>query len=119
MPMMPSHRCSTCGTRVTGRCPVCAQQRDTRRGSAASRGYCSARWRRFRLHQLGLHPFCAICQVAGRFTAATEVDHVVPVDGPDDPRFLAFAAVQSVCHRCHSIKTATQDSTFTKRGAEG
>jgi len=43
------------------------------------------------------------------------VDHIRPVEGPDDPRFLDFAAVQSLCHRCHARKTATEDSTFVRR----
>jgi 5-methylcytosine-specific restriction protein A len=46
---------------------------------------------------------------------ATDVDHVVPVSGPDDPRFLDFGQVQSLCHPCHSRKSALEDSTFVKK----
>jgi 5-methylcytosine-specific restriction protein A len=46
---------------------------------------------------------------------ATDVDHVRPVEGPADLRFLDFAAVQSLCHRCHSLKTARDDSAFARR----
>lgn len=119
MPTMPGHRCPTCGSLVTGRCSVCRDQRDRRRGTATSRGYTSERWRRFRALQLELEPLCRICSAHGRTTRATCVDHVTPVSGPDDARFLDFAAVQSLCHRCHSIKTATEDSTFAKAVTPG
>lgn len=112
--LMPSHRCSKCRRLITGRCPHCEQTRDRARPNAASRGYCSKRWRRFRAIQLALAPLCVECLRGGVHTAATEVDHIRPVSGPDDPTFLSFAAVRSVCKVCHSRKTVTQDSTFAR-----
>jgi len=112
MPVMPPHRCPTCGSPVTGRhCLAC----ERRRPNAAARGYCSDRWRRFRALQLELSPLCVVCLAAGRSTPATDVDHIVPVRGPFDPRFLDYTAVQSLCHACHASKTAREDSTFARR----
>ena len=50
-------------------------------------------------------PRCAICLQAGRLTAATEVDHVVPLElnGTDDDDNL-----QGLCHDCHAEKTAAE-----------
>jgi 5-methylcytosine-specific restriction protein A len=113
MPMMPSHRCGGCGQLVAGRCPTCTRQRDLARPNAASRGYCSQRWRRLRASKLGLDPLCSVCLAAGRTVAATDVDHLERHDGPDDPRFWLWANLDSKCKPCHSRKTARYDSTFT------
>ena len=34
-----------------------------------------------------------------------EVDHIVPVDGPQDPLFWDESNHQGLCHDCHSRKT--------------
>ena len=80
---------------------------DRRRGSAASRGY-GARWRRYREWFLERHPVCA----CGCEKPATDVDHIVPVSGPDDPRFWDPTNHQALTHECHSAKTATEDGGF-------
>jgi 5-methylcytosine-specific restriction protein A len=113
--LMPSHRCPKCQRLITGRCSHCEQTRDQARPNAASRGYCSARWRRFRAIQLALQPLCGECLRGGVNTPATEVDHIRPVSGPNDITFLSFRHVQSLCHVCHSRKTVTEDSTFVRR----
>ena len=113
--LMPQHRCPRCRQLVTGRCPCGAVARDHARPNAAARGYCNVRWRRFRDHQLALQPLCVLCERAGRVQLATCVDHIVPVEGPTDPRFLDARAVQSLCTPCHSKKTATEDSAFARR----
>lgn len=108
---MPPHRCSTCGSMVTtGRCATCRRQKPT----ATASGYNSRRWRSFRALQLSLHPFCALCLAAGRKMLADSVDHIEPVTGSTDPRFLDYNAVQSLCRSCHSKKTATEDSGFAR-----
>jgi 5-methylcytosine-specific restriction protein A len=117
--LMPQHRCLRCGRLVSGECAHCRRARakavDRQRPNAASRGYCSARWKRFRAAQLLLEPLCRLCKAKGVVAIATEVDHIIPIDGPDDPRFLDYAAVQSLCHACHSRKTAIEDSGFVRR----
>ena len=112
---LPFHKCGGCGALVQGACPHCRKARDRARPNANARGYCSVIWRRFRAVQLSQSPLCVICQAAGRLTAADCVDHIRPVSGPDDVRFLDFGAVQSLCFTCHSRKTATEDSTFARR----
>jgi 5-methylcytosine-specific restriction enzyme A len=74
---------------------------DRERGSAAARGYGGA-WRKIRNAYLREHPLCAHCLEAGRTTAATEVDHVLPLrQGGTHSR----ANLQSMCHPCHMAKT--------------
>lgn len=34
-----------------------------------------------------------------------EVDHIIPVDGPNDPRFWDHKNHQGLTHECHSRKT--------------
>lgn len=51
------------------------------------------------------HPLCAECERQGRVTAATQLDHVVPlIDGgaDDDSNY------QSLCVPCHKEKTARE-----------
>jgi len=85
-PYAPAHPCGFPG------CPMlvdsahrrCEEHRNQeqkeinqRRGSASRRGY-NARWRAARKHFLLNHPLCVECQKAGRITAATVVDHIIP-----------------------------------------
>lgn len=113
--LMPAHRCAKCRRLITGRCAHCEKTRDQARPNAASRGYCSERWRRFRAVQLAREPLCRECRRRGGVVReATEVDHVCPVEGPDDPSFLRFEAVQSICHTCHVRKTKTEESRFAR-----
>jgi 5-methylcytosine-specific restriction protein A len=77
-----------------------------RRPHASARGY-GARWQRYRMAYLREHPLCVECLSRGRTEAATDVDHVRPATGPDDPTFYDPANHQALCHRHHSRKTAT------------
>lgn len=89
------------------RCPKHAPP--DRRPPASQRGY-GHDWRKRRARYLRRHPNCVACGAP-----ATDVDHIIPradlertpgVD-PDDDRWL-----QSLCHSCHSRKTAAQDGSF-------
>jgi 5-methylcytosine-specific restriction endonuclease McrA len=40
-------------------------------------------------------------EVQGKFGVT---DHIVPVTGPDDPRFYDESNHQSLCNRCHNRK---------------
>jgi 5-methylcytosine-specific restriction protein A len=122
MPTMPPHRCLSCGQLVTGRCQRCLAVRlggyrrrfDAHRATASARGYCSERWRTLRQAKLDKDPLCSVCLQRGILIHATDVDHLEPHDGPGDPRFWDWANLDSKCHRCHSRKTATTDSTFAR-----
>lgn len=81
------------------------------RGSAAARGY-DSRWRKYRLMFLAEHPLCAECERQGIVTAASDVDHIQPVNGPGDPLFWESSNHQALCHECHSKKTAKENGGF-------
>ena len=78
------------------------------RGSAASRGY-GRRWGKLRKWFLGEHPLCESCKATGKLREAECVDHVIPLarGGTNDETNL-----QSLCNRCHSVKTSTEDGGF-------
>jgi 5-methylcytosine-specific restriction protein A len=112
---MPFHRCGSCSRLVQGRCPHCRQARERAKPSPSSQGYNSARWRKLRLYKLSIDSLCSVCLAAGRMTAATDVDHLQPHDGPNDPLMWAWSNLDAKCHACHSRKTATVDSGFARR----
>ena len=67
-----------------------------------SRLYNKKRWQRLRLAKLKADPLCEYC-TGGTVTAATEVDHKVPISKGGDP--WAWENLASTCHECHSKKT--------------
>jgi 5-methylcytosine-specific restriction protein A len=79
------------------------------RKSAHERGY-GARWQRYTKWFLAGHPICQCtdCTVNGTIKAATDVDHVKPVSGPDDPLFWEPTNHQAMAHDCHARKTARE-----------
>ena len=114
MPTAPPRRCR-CGALVSGgSCATCRGVTDARRGSAASRGYDSRRWRPFAKAWLRRYPLCGMradgtldtvnsrCAREGRTTAAQCVDHTLPISKGGalfDP-----ANLMSACIRCNSEK---------------
>ena len=75
--------------------------------SATSRGY-GSKWQKARKQFLAANPLCVECLKEGRYTKATDVDHIVPHRG-DQKLFWDRGNWQALCHRHHSIKTGTQD----------
>lgn len=118
MPMRPKTICKHpgCGKLIDapGYCEPHAKQRtretDSRRGTAKERGY-TYRWRQARAAFLAEHPLCRECEKAGRLTAATVVDHIVPHKG-NDTLFWERGNWQALCASCHSVKTAAEDGGF-------
>lgn len=78
---------------------------ERRRPSANERGY-NSEWRKKRKIFLQLNPLCVKCGAP-----ATDVDHIIPHKG-DKILFWNPNNWQSLCHRCHSQKTAREDSDF-------
>lgn len=81
-----------------------------RAGKAGStaRGYGYA-WQKYRLGYLSRHPLCVMCQVAGRITSATIVDHITPHRG-DQRLFWDEANHQALCAPCHDSSKAREES---------
>lgn len=110
-----------CGVLVrdgSGRCDkhkrAEAKQLDERRGTAASRGY-GYKWQQAREAYLREHPLCKRHEDKGQLVPATVVDHIIPHKG-DMSLFWRRSNWQSLCKPCHDLKTATQDTTFARRG---
>lgn len=80
------------------------------RGSSAARGY-GSKWQRLRNRFIAQHPICQECQRRGIIKAATDVDHIIPHHG-DTELLYDEANLQSLCHECHSRKTAREDGGF-------
>lgn len=125
MPTKPKRPCNRPGCRKLTAERFCEQHRteeykrqDRERGTAAERGY-GYRWQKYRAWFLKENQLCAECKRQGKLTAATLVDHIVPVTGPDDPLFWDTDNHQPLCDRCHNIKRATEDKeTWRKRRNE-
>lgn len=121
MPRSIKRPCSYpgCSTLVErGRCnahpyPPTAQRyaRDRRRADL----YNTAAWARMRIRQLANSPWCADCLRSGIHTPATDVDHIMPHRGDTD--LFYRGALQSLCHACHSAKTAREN--YESRVGEG
>jgi 5-methylcytosine-specific restriction enzyme A len=79
------------------------------RGGASARGY-DRQWRVLRDSYLGVHPFC---EAPGCFSAATEVDHIVPIRS-DPARRLDPTNLQALCHSCHVAKTHADHRAATR-----
>lgn len=79
------------------------------RPNASRRGY-DKRWRRYAkaFLQRPEHRQCRLCAIA----RATMVDHILAVDGPDDPLFWDTNNHQALCRTCHGRKTNQQDGGF-------
>lgn len=87
------------------------RRQDEVRGTAAARGYCSARWKKLREYVLAVQP---LCQWPGCRAFATEVDHVIPKsDGGADEA----GNLQGLCHHHHARKTALLDGGFGRARA--
>ena len=131
MPFAAPSACPLCQNTMP--CPTHSQQHrresDRLRGNSYQRGY-TRRWRVLRDWFLHQHPFCAnpyglhfnpggaieggnseagVC--LSSLVPAAEVDHVTPHRG-DAALMWDEGNLQSLCHDCHSRKTATEDGGF-------
>ncbi len=83
---------------------------DANRASSNERGY-DSRWRKARAAYLRKHPLCKAHLDRGEIAAATDVDHIKPHRGAK-ALFWDSSNWQSLCHACHSEKTAREDGGF-------
>ena len=77
------------------------------RASAYERGY-SSKWQSARKRFLANYPLCKECQIEGKLTQATVVDHIKPHRG-DEKLFWDISNWQPLCKKCHDKKTRTKD----------
>ena len=119
MPSLPRRYCCVpgCGAlaeRGSGRCArhALAQYRRIRRDS--DEWYKTKRWGAMRADQLRREPLCRECLAHGKVEAATECDHIVPHKG-DRNLFFDPKNLQSLCKKCHSAKTVTEDGGFGRK----
>ena len=112
MPKKPLRPCRKPGCRELVPGGYCDQHQPKRSGD---RSEAARRWHRFygtpewkdnlRPTQLIRQPFCEECAKQGRRVRATDVDHRVDHKG-DWLKFIDRANLRSLCHSCHSRKTA-------------
>jgi 5-methylcytosine-specific restriction protein A len=81
------------------------------RGTRKQRGY-GEPWQRLRAEHIAGSPLCVECLKEGLRVLATDVDHVTPFKGLDDPLRLDPRNLQSLCKSHHSAKTAREDGGF-------
>lgn len=79
------------------------------RGRQGRRALCTndPRWRALRATVLREEVLCVMCHKIGRIRVATVVDHING-DAMDNDR----SNLQSLCVRCHAVKTAREDGGF-------
>lgn len=82
-------------------------KRESKRDPKEQRLYKTARWARIRKMQLAKDPWCADCWKDGRYTRATDCDHIEPWAG-DHTKFFK-GPFQSLCHSHHSTKTRVEN----------
>ena len=90
--------------RRRGVAPTSSPDRDydrTLRNQDAKRFYHSKAWRRLRLVQLAISPFCEFCLERFLAVPATVVDHRVELLQAWDLR-LDLSNLRSLCASCHS-----------------
>lgn len=114
MARKPLRPCRHPGCAVLVRDGYCEQHQPDRRSSDSLRyrsWYSRKVWTDdLRPNQLLREPFCQdpncpTKRLTGRPAPATDVDHVIPHDG-DWVRFVDPDNLRSLCHACHSRKTA-------------
>lgn len=115
-----------CAELVTaGRCAAHARASDKARGVKGAVNenwrWNNWKWRMFSVRWRRKYPLCGMrpegfppaagsrCAANGIATQATEVDHIVPVKGPDDPLTFDPANLASSCKACHSAKTLREN----------
>lgn len=113
MALKPLRPCAHVGCSVLTRNVYCDKHRPK---DSARRGADAASWhgwyklpifRKLRSDQLLREPFCRECARKGLRVRATDVDHIIPHRG----RWAIFVDpknLQSLCHSCHSRKTAAE-----------
>lgn len=119
-PLRPCRHPGCCELVSDGYCETHKPKRTDQRSEEAKAWrwmYATRKWREeLRPAQLLREPFCRECARRGRRTRATDVDHVVDHKG-DWARFCDEGNLESLCHSCHSRKTAAEMGQNRRRSA--
>lgn len=106
MPRRVGHQCAAPGCAAVVRhgayCAAHQRPKVDHRPSRSQRGY-DRTWQRLRQMVLAAEPLCRACLASGAITPATQVDHIRPLSAGGEN---TFDNLQSLCHSCHSRKTA-------------
>lgn len=78
--------------------------------------YYSNRWRKLRNMYYKYNPLCKECKNNDRITEGNVVDHISPVS--EGGLFYEWKNLQTLCNRCHSIKTAKEVNKRIKEKKE-
>ena len=120
MPLKAKRYCMKCSSIATNGvyCDEHAPKRNyreenSRRSNCWDSWYKTSIWQEKRLRQLKREPICRECRNVGIYTKATEADHIKPHKG-DWSLFIDESNLQSLCKRCHSQKTAKENSIFNR-----
>jgi len=85
------------------------------RNERAKKFYSSPAWKKLRKIQLNEQPLCAMCLKKNIIKQAEMVDHIVPIQINWSLR-LVKSNLQSLCNRCHAIKTAEDKKKYNLQG---
>jgi len=75
--------------------------------SRHERGYDND-WVKLRNNHIAKNPLCAHHLKRRQVVEAKDVDHIIPFKSLDDPLRLDPDNLESLCRKCHRIKTARQ-----------
>ena len=116
MPTKARKYCKKCGKIATvgEYCEDHAPKRDysseylRRSTKDTDKWYKQKAWQIRRAMQLRKQPLCEECLKRGEYVKATDVDHIEPHKGNYEV-FIDPDNLQSLCHECHSRKTAKEN----------
>lgn len=121
MALKPLRPCAHAGCREVTRDTWCPRHKPQRKERRSAESVDWHRWyklpifaKTLRPQQLLREPFCRECARFGLRVPATDVDHIIPHRG-DWSLFTDPDNLQSLCHSCHSRKTALEVLTGGKK----
>jgi 5-methylcytosine-specific restriction enzyme A len=68
--------------------------------------YHTSTWKRVRLLVLKTEPLCRSCRGKGKISAATTVDHIIPVRKGGE--MYSMSNLQPLCDSCHASKSGKE-----------
>tara|TARA_R110002020_G_scaffold92169_6_gene223361 strand:+ start:7874 stop:8209 length:336 start_codon:yes stop_codon:yes gene_type:complete len=75
--------------------------------------YNNSRWRKLRAMFYKRNPLCVHCKNNDRLREGNVVDHIIPIS--DGGEFYSFSNLQTLCTRCHAIKTQKEVAERKRR----